>query len=72
MLVQPFGGWNVFKQIFFDHWEPFKHALPRYQTAYDDSLVAKMLSLRQPRADGLRRTPLSAVWTGQAPGVDEL
>jgi hypothetical protein len=50
MLVQPFGDWNVFKQIFFDHWEPFKRAHPRYQTAYYDGLVAKMLlSFRQPR-----------------------
>jgi hypothetical protein len=52
MLVQPFGDWNVFKQIFFDHWEPFKHTHPRYQTAYYDSLVAKMLSCGNPEQMG--------------------
>jgi hypothetical protein len=52
MLVQPFGDWNVFKQIFFDHWEPFKRAHPRYQTAYYDGLVAKMLSCGNPEHMG--------------------
>jgi Putative transposase/Transposase zinc-binding domain len=52
MLVQPFGDWNVFKQIFFDHWEPFKRAPPRYQTAYYDGLVAKMLSCGNPEHMG--------------------
>jgi hypothetical protein len=52
MLVQPFGDWNVFKQIFFDHWEPFKRAHPRYQTVYYDGLVAKMLSCGNPEHMG--------------------
>jgi uncharacterized protein DUF6399 len=43
MLVQPFADWSVFKQIFFDPWELFKRAHPRYQTSYNDGLVAKML-----------------------------
>src|ERR671911_999167 len=52
MLVQPCGDWNVFKQIFFDHWEPFKRAHPRYQTVYYDSLVGKMLNCGNPEQMG--------------------
>lgn len=52
MLVQPFGAWSVFKQIFVDHWEPFKRAHPRYQTADYDGLVAKMLSCGNPEQMG--------------------
>ena len=48
MLVEPAGHWSVFKQIFFDHWESFKRAHPRYQTVYYDGLVAKMLSCGDP------------------------
>ena len=44
MMAQPSGDWNVFKQIFADHWEAFQHAHPRYQTSYYDALVAKMLA----------------------------
>jgi hypothetical protein len=44
--------WSVFKQIFFDHWEPFQHAHPRYQTAYYDGLVAKMLGCGNPEQMG--------------------
>ena len=46
--VQPSGDWSVFKQIFADHWEPFQHAHPRYQTAYYEGLVAKMLACGNP------------------------
>ena len=52
MLVEPAGHWSVFKQIFFDHWESFKRTHPRYQTAYYDSLVAKMLSCGDPEQMG--------------------
>jgi Putative transposase/Transposase zinc-binding domain len=52
MLVEPAGHWSVFKQIFFDHWESFKRAHPRYQRAYYDSLVAKMLSCGDPEQMG--------------------
>jgi Transposase zinc-binding domain len=48
MLAQAFGDWSVFKQIFADHWEAFQHAHPRYQTAYYDGLVAKMLGCGNP------------------------
>jgi len=48
MLAAPSRDWNVFKQIFADHWEPFQRAHPRYQTAYYDGLVAKMLGCGNP------------------------
>jgi hypothetical protein len=44
MLAAPARDWSVFQQIFADHWETFQHAHPRYQTRYDDGLVAKMLA----------------------------
>ena len=40
--------WSVFKQIFADHWPAFQHAHPRYQTSYDDDLVANMLECGNP------------------------
>ena len=52
MLAQSFGDWNVFKQIFADHWEAFQHAHPRYQTSYYDGLVAKMLGCGNPEQMG--------------------
>ena len=41
-------GWNVFKQIFHDHWDEFKQFNPRYDTAYYDELVNKMLACGNP------------------------
>src|SRR5216683_875994 len=52
MLVQPSGDWNIFKQIFADHWEAFQHAHPRYQTSYYEGLVAKMLDCGNPEKMG--------------------
>jgi hypothetical protein len=52
MLAVPSRAWSVFKQIFADHWEPFQHAHPRYQTAYYDDLVAKMLDGGNPEKMG--------------------
>ncbi len=52
MLAAPSGDWSVFQQIFADHWEPFQHAHPRYQTAYYNSLVAKMLACGNPAKMG--------------------
>jgi hypothetical protein len=72
MMAQAARDWSVFKQIFADHWDEFKHAHPRYHNAYYDGLVANMLSMWQPGQDGLYRIPLRVVWTRQAPGVDEL
>ena len=48
MMAAPPRDWSVFKQIFADHWEAFQHAHPRYQTSYDDGLVAKMLRCGDP------------------------
>ena len=48
MLVTPARDWNVFQQIFAEHWDGFKHAHPRYQTSYYDGLVAKMLRCGAP------------------------
>jgi Putative transposase/Transposase zinc-binding domain len=48
MLVTPARDWNVFQQIFAEHWDGFKHAHPRYQTSYYDGLGAKMLRCGDP------------------------
>src|SRR2546421_6935643 len=52
MLTAPSRAWSVFQQIFADHWEPFQHAHPRYQTPYIDGLVPKMLPAGQPERMG--------------------
>ena len=48
MLAAPSRDWNVFKQIFADHWDGFTHTHPRYQTAYYHDLVSKMLACGNP------------------------
>ncbi len=52
MLTAPSPDWSVFQQIFADHWEVFQQAHPRYQTAYYDDLVAKMLACGHPATMG--------------------
>jgi hypothetical protein len=52
MLTAPVGDWNVFKQIFADHWEAFRQAQTRYQTPYYAELVAKMLACGNPERMG--------------------
>jgi hypothetical protein len=52
MLTAPSRDWNVFKQIFAEHWDGFTHAHPRYQTAYYNDLVAKMLACGNPEKMG--------------------
>lgn len=52
MIAAPSRDWNVFKQIFAEHWDAFQHAHPRYQTSYYDSLVAKMLTCGNPEKMG--------------------
>jgi Putative transposase/Transposase zinc-binding domain len=52
MMAAPSRDWNIFKQIFADHWDGFTHAHPRYQTAYDNALVAKMLACGNPEQMG--------------------
>ena len=45
---QPPPAWNVFKQIFAEHWDGFKRVYPRYDTRYYDGLVDKMLGCGDP------------------------
>jgi Putative transposase/Transposase zinc-binding domain len=45
-------AWNMFKQIFAEHWDGFKHIHPRYNTRYYDSLVDKMLRCGDPEQIG--------------------
>jgi Putative transposase/Transposase zinc-binding domain len=52
MSAAPSLDWSVFKQIFADHWKPFQHAHPRYQTSYYDGLVTKMLACGNPEKMG--------------------
>jgi hypothetical protein len=52
MMAHPAGDWNVFKQIFADHWEEFPHAPPRSQTSYYEGLVAKMRGWGNPEQMG--------------------
>jgi hypothetical protein len=52
MLAAPTGDWSVFPRIFADHWEAFQYAHPRYQTAYYNALVRKMLDCGNPAKMG--------------------
>ena len=52
MIAAPSRDWSVFKQIFAEHWDAFQHAHPRYQTAYYDGLVTKMLGCGNPEKMG--------------------
>src|SRR5438876_4625563 len=52
MLAAPSRDWNVFQQIFADRWQEFQQAHPRYQRAYYDDLVAKMLACGHPDTMG--------------------
>src|SRR2546429_1886755 len=52
MLATPSRDWNVFKQIFAEHWDGFKCVYPRYNTRYYDGLVDKMLGCGNPEKMG--------------------
>src|SRR5215510_2397817 len=52
MIAAPSRDWNIFKQIFAEHWEGFTHAHPRYRTSSYDGLVAKMLACGNPEQVG--------------------
>jgi hypothetical protein len=52
MMAAPSRDWNIFQQIFADHWDGFTHAHPRYQTAYYNDLVFKMLTCGNPEKMG--------------------
>src|SRR5262247_2900074 len=48
MLAAPSQAWNIFKQIFVEHWDGFTRVYPRYHTRYYDGLVDKMLRCGHP------------------------
>jgi Putative transposase/Transposase zinc-binding domain len=48
MAAEVMVGWNVFKEVFTEHWEGFKQFRPRYDTPYYDDLVGKMLRCGNP------------------------
>src|SRR5207245_640532 len=52
MMAAPSRDWNVFKQIFAEHWDGFKCVYPRYNTRYYDGLVDKMLGCGNPEKMG--------------------
>src|SRR5216684_3677084 len=52
MSAEPSRDWNVFKQIFVDHWDGFKRVHARYNKRYYDSLVDKMLRCGNPEKMG--------------------
>ena len=52
MTAEATPAWNVFKQIFAEHWDGFKCAYPRYDRRYYDDLVHKMLACGDPEQMG--------------------
>jgi len=52
MLAAPSPDWNVFKQIFADHWDGFKRLYPRYDRRYYDGLVHQLLACGNPEQMG--------------------
>ena len=52
MTAAPTPDWNVFKQIFANHWDGFKRVYPRYDQRYYDGLVHKMLACGNPAKMG--------------------
>jgi hypothetical protein len=52
MIAEAPPAWNLFKQIFAEHWNGFTRVHPRYQTPYYDGLVDKMLRCGDPEKIG--------------------
>jgi hypothetical protein len=48
MTAEALPAWNVFKQIFAEHWDGFTRVYPRYATRYYAGLVDKMLGCGNP------------------------
>jgi hypothetical protein len=48
MTAEALPAWNVFKQIFAEHWDGFTRVYPRYDTRYYAGLVDKMLGCGNP------------------------
>jgi hypothetical protein len=52
MIAAPSQDWNIFQQIFVEHWDGFKRVHPRYNKPYYDGLVDKMLGCGNPEKMG--------------------
>src|SRR2546425_7558237 len=52
MTAEAPPAWNIFKQIFAEHWDGFKRVHPRYHKPYYDGLVDKMLGCGDPEKMG--------------------
>jgi hypothetical protein len=52
MEAEQKAGWNIFKQIFSDHWEGFQEKNPLYDKPYYNDLVEKMLDCGNPEKMG--------------------
>jgi hypothetical protein len=52
MMAEAPPAWNLFKQIFAEHWNGFTRVHPRYQTPYYEGLVDKMLRCGDPEKIG--------------------
>jgi len=48
MIAAPSQDWNLFQQIFVEHWDGFKRVYPRYDKRYYDARVDKMLGCGNP------------------------
>ena len=52
MTAEAPPDWNVFKQIFAQHWDGFTRVYPRYNKSYYAGLVDKMLGCGNPEKMG--------------------
>jgi hypothetical protein len=52
MTTEATPAWNVFQQIFAEHWDGFKRVHPRSNQRYYDALVQKMLGWGAPEQVG--------------------
>jgi hypothetical protein len=52
MIAAPSQDWNIFQQIFVEHWDGFKRVHPRDNKPYYDGLVDKMLRCGKPEKMG--------------------
>lgn len=52
MTAEALPAWNVFKQIFAEHWDGFNRVYPRDDTRYYAGLVDKMLGCGNPEKMG--------------------
>ena len=48
MMAEATPDWNVFTQIFAEHWNGFKSVYPRDNQRYYDELVHKLLACGNP------------------------